>query len=100
MELEDSQWTTVKRRCARSLNSLERNRQVNKEFGHGNPALTREQVQVVQATTNELTDAQKQNYQRQHQVITWRSSSSSSRGEGPSKPKGKGIDLQEWGMSI
>ena len=54
-DLEDGQWTTVRRRRARSLNSLERNPQVNRDIGCRNQTLTKEQVQVVQAAANELT---------------------------------------------
>ena len=96
-DLEDGQWTTVRRRRARSLNSLERGPQVNRDIGRGNQTFTKEQVQVVQAAANELTNAQRQKYQRRHKIVARRSNSSSSRGEGPSEPKGKGIDPREWG---
>ena len=94
---EDGQWTTVKRRRVRSLSSIGRTHRINNSDNNGRQALTKEQVHVVQAATNELTNAQKQNYQRRHKAVARKNSTSPSRGEGPSEKKGKGIDPREWG---
>ena len=91
---EDGQWTTVRRRRARSLSSLGA-REMNQPGNYERRNLTKEQVQVVQTATNELTDAQMKNYQRRYKVMN--NDYSPSRGEGPSEPKGKGIDPREWG---
>jgi hypothetical protein len=85
--VEYSNWTTVKRRRARSEGSLPDKR-----------PLTSEQTQAVLKAVGGLTHEQKQKIlRRQEKVRPRRDSSISSRGEGPSKPKGKTIDPREWG---
>ena len=85
---EDSHWTTVvpcKRACSHG------------SLGNKRP-LTTEQAQMVRLATENLTQEQMHHLQRrQEKVRPRRGSSVSSRGEGPSKPKGKGIDPREWG---
>jgi hypothetical protein len=71
------QWTTVKRRRARSLGSHE-------------PVLAKKADTAATTQKQVLKEKQKRvTHQREH--------SSSSRGEGASNPKGKGIDPREWG---
>ena len=86
-EDDESQWTTVvKRRRARSLSEAPRG------------PLTAEQTQTVRIATEGMNREQKERIQRrQEKVQPRRDSSVSSRGEGPSKPKGKMIDPREWG---
>jgi len=84
---ENNTWITVKRRRARSMSSLERTRK-----------LTGEQKQTVKEASKRLTHEQKkQIHRRQEKVQARRDGSISLRGEGPSQPKGKTIDLREWG---
>ena len=86
-KVEYSSWTTVKRRRARSEGSLQYKK-----------PLTSEQTQAVKKAAEGLTSEQKQKIlRRQEKVRSRRDSSESSRGEGPSRPKGKGIDPREWG---
>ena len=86
-KIEDVPWTTIQRKRARSLDSFENRRQ-----------LTKEQAKAIKEATEKMTAGQKQQFQRrQERVRPRRDSSVSSRGEGPSKPKGKGIDPREWG---
>ena len=82
-----SNWTTVQRKRAHSEGSLK-----NKI------PLTSEQAHVVQMAAESMTAEQKRNIRRrQDKVRPQRDSSLSSRGEGPSKQKNKGIDPREWG---
>jgi hypothetical protein len=98
---EDSTWTTVRRRRARSLGALERVRKDMLARRTGTiigGRLTGDQVQTVETAVNNLTGSQKKTIQRrQKQVNTYRGSSVSSREEGPSRPKGKGFDPRNWG---
>ena len=92
----DEPWTTVRRRRARSLESLDPIRSYSGSLSAKD--LTPDQVRMVQAATENLTNNQKRVLSnRQRKVAHQRMSSSSSRGEGPSKPKGKGVDPREWG---
>ena len=85
---EYARWTRVQHKRARSDSSL-----LNKT-----KSLTSEQRNVVKKAAENLTKEQKQKFQKRHaNVRPRRDSSVSSRGEGPSKPKGKGIDPREWG---
>ena len=88
----DTQWTTVKCQWACSLGSIER---VNKTHSknHGIDKLTLEQTQVIEKATSTLTEDQKRMLEKRKRNLTHkRQQSSSSRGEGPSKQKGKGIE--------
>ena len=101
-ELESNEpeapWTTVQRRRARSLSSLDRNQTIRKKDGGVKPELTREQVKAVKEAATKLTAQQKETLRRrQRKVPVARRESVSSRGEGPSEPKGKGPDPMEWG---
>ena len=87
-KIEYIPWTTVQRRRARSLESFENKKRL----------LTSEQNQAVKKAAENMTADQKQQVQRrQEKVQPRRKSSVTSQGEGPSKPKGKGIDPREWG---
>jgi RNase H-like domain found in reverse transcriptase/Reverse transcriptase (RNA-dependent DNA polymerase)/Integrase zinc binding domain/Retroviral aspartyl protease/Zinc knuckle len=70
-------WTTVRRRRARSL-----------ETNEGVPAME---------AADMMTAKQKKALKEKQKVITHQDDSSPSRGEGASRPKGKGIDPREWG---
>ena len=84
---EEAPWTTVQRRRTRSPIAFK----VQKP-------LTSEQVQAVRRATEGMTDEQRQQVlRRQEKIQPRRGSSTSSRGEGPSRPKGKVIDPREWG---
>jgi hypothetical protein len=94
---EGACWTTVKRRRARSLGSLERG-QKNYSGSASNGKLTTAQAQAVKVAAGYLTESQKRTIQRrQERVSNHRDNSFSSRGEGPARPKGKTIDPKEWG---
>jgi hypothetical protein len=57
-----------------------------------------DQVQAINAASNALTeDKRKVMRERQKKMARLRKNSTSSREEGPSKPKGKGVDPREWG---
>ena len=84
-EREEVPWTTVNRRSARSRSA---NRTV----------LTAEQSQTVKMAAAGLTKEQQAALQRrQEKMRPRRASAASSRGEGPSRPKGKGPDPLDWG---
>ena len=88
-KVEDSHWTTVVHRCA--WESFEKSLRNIKH-------LTAKQLDTVSKATTDMTTAQKQKIQQwQEKVRPRRESSSLTWGEGPSKPKEKGIDPQEWG---
>ena len=93
---EDTEWTTVRHRQAHSLNSLE---PIRSHSGNDSAkGLTIDQIKTVKAATNTLTDGQKRAIrERQKSLSHHRRDSVSSRGEGTSKPKSKGIDPREWG---
>ena len=83
----DSHWTTVQCRHTRSHSSLPDKR-----------TITHEQVKAFDLATERMTHEQKQQIKRrQEKVQPQREDSVSSRGEGPSDPKGKMTDLREWG---
>lgn len=83
----DSHWTMVQRRRTRSQGSIPDKRTV-----------TREQVKAIELATKWMTRKQRQQVERRHKKVqTKRKDSVSSQGEGPSEPKGKGIDPREWG---
>ncbi len=94
----DLLWTTVRRRRARSLESFEPVRKSSSESGE-RKGLTRDQIQTVKAAADTLTEGQKDAIRDRQKRVTHhkRDPSSSSRGEGTSRPKGKGIDPREWG---
>lgn len=84
---EYARWTRVQHKHARSDGSLP-----NKT-----KSLTSEQRNIVDLAAGKLTREQQQKFQKHHtNVRPRRDSLLSSRGEGPSKPKGKGIDPREW----
>src|SRR5882762_4974320 len=56
---EDAPWTTVQRRRTRSLGSLDRVRNLNHSGDSGAKGLTLDQIQVVNAATNALTNSQR-----------------------------------------
>ena len=81
--IEGIPWTTVQHKRARSLDSFENKRR----------QLTTEQTKAIKMATENMAAGQKQQIQRrQEKVHPRRESSVSSRGEGTSKPKEKGID--------
>jgi hypothetical protein len=80
------EWTMVRRR--HSLGSFRENEK---------RPLTSEQKKVVSMAKDSLTAEQKQKIQLQQKKVRKRDNSSSSRGEGPSEPKRKAKDPQEWG---
>ena len=85
--VEYSNWTTVKRRRARSEGSL-RNKY----------PLPNEEMRTVKKAPEGLTTGKRQTAPRhQEKARPRRDTSVSSRGEGPSRPKGKGTDPREWG---
>ena len=80
-------WTTVTRKRAHSEGSLPIKR-----------PLTSEQTKAVKKATEGMTAEQKEMIRRrQNKVRPRQDDSVSSRGEGPSKNKGKTIDPREWG---
>ena len=84
---EYARWTKVQHKRARSDSALP-----NKK------PLTTEQKKLVDLAAERLTKEQQRKFQkRQKNVRPRRGSSTSSRGEGPSRPKGKTIDPREWG---
>ena len=93
-----SEWTTVRRRRARSLNSLNENRSLGREGITSSRELTEEQSQAVKAATTNMTTPQREMVsRRQRKVPVRRGSPTPSREEGTSRKKGKGIDPREWG---
>jgi hypothetical protein len=87
-KIESVPWTTIQRKRARSLDSFENKRR----------QLTHEQTKAIKEATEKMTAGQKQQIQRRQEKVRPRQDSSvSSRGEGPSRPKGKGVDPLEWG---
>ncbi|KAF8804895.1 hypothetical protein BYT27DRAFT_7243553 [Phlegmacium glaucopus] len=95
---EDTPWTTVRRRRAHSLGSLDRARKNSRDDNLWAKKLTVEQMQAIRAAAKALTGKQRQQIHRhQENTRAGRDSSLSSRGEGPSDPKGKRIDPKEWG---
>ena len=85
----ESTWTTVERRRAHSRSSSRQ----------GDPLLTREQAQSIQMAMQGMTTEQRQTMQRrQEKTKLRRNSSLSSRGEGPSRPKGKTADFGNYGQ--
>jgi hypothetical protein len=91
-------WITVSRRRAHSLTSLNKTRKVSQGLRQPTNLLTVEQALAIQAAAEGLTSQQKETLRRrQKKVSADRDHSISSRGEGPSRPTGKGIDPREWG---
>ena len=92
------EWTTVKRRRARSLDSLNENRSLGREGMTSSRELTEEQSQVVKAATTNMTTPQREIVSRRLKKVPVRKGSPTpSREEGTSRKKGKGIDPREWG---
>ena len=99
MKEKDLPWTTVNRRCARSLDLPSEGRVPKGRDMIPNRKLTREQAQAVETATTNMTTPQKEVLcRRQKKIVSARKGSPTpSQGEGLSKRKGKGIDPQEWG---
>ena len=98
MKEKISEWTTVRRRRARSLSSLNENCSLGREGMTSSRELTEEQSQVVKAATTNMTTPQREMVsRRQKKVPVRRGSPTPSQEEGPSRKKGKGIDPWEWG---
>ena len=96
-EPEEPSWTTVKRRRVRSLDSSDLAKESQLE-SKGQRGLTRDQVQTVKVAAEAMTKSQKTLVDNRNKKIPHRrGDSSSSREEGPSRRKGKGIDPREWG---
>ena len=95
---DESLWTTVKRRRAQSHSPLKKTQIFTKRNRDNQGKLTLEQVQAVNIATTRMTKQQKEMLLcRQNKIPVKQDSSASSRGEGLSRPKGKGIDPKEWG---
>ena len=96
-EAEDDQWTTVKHRRVRSLESTDINQRDHVSISHPS-ALTREQVRVVKTAVSKLTELEMRAIQhRQDKVAAHREPSVSSREEEAPNRKGKTIDPRNWG---
>ena len=96
-EPEEPSWTTVKRRRAHSLDSSDLAKET-RLVKKGLRGLSKEQTQTVNAAAEAMTKSQKDIVEKINKNIPHRrGNSSSSRGEGPSRRKGKGIDPREWG---
>lgn len=91
---EEQQWITVSRRRAHSLDSGPRIHRISREKKETRTkGLTKEQNQAVKAAVLTMNREQNELVQRRQEKVTAnRGNSSPSRGEGPSRPKGKGID--------
>ena len=95
---DETPWTTVKRRRAHSMSSLERARVLSKKNSGSKKPLTDEQAEAVKKAASSLTTQQKEILRRRRERLPFDpDESESSREEGPSKDKGKGIDPREWG---
>jgi hypothetical protein len=104
-DMEDATWTTVRRRRARSLGSIERTRSNLPSRNTGQAReLTRDQAQVVDTATSRLTESQRKVIERRQEKMGAPTTahfrpegSDYSQEEGPSRPKGKGVDPRNWG---
>ena len=94
---EGQGWTTVKRRCARSLSLLPRTKKSSIEGIHTSTLLTTEQRNTVKAAAEALSPQQKQQIQQWNLKLTTWQDFTSLTGEGQAQNKGKTIDSQEWG---
>ena len=96
-------WTKVVHRRSRSLDSLRKNKMTVKKVKvvmSRDNGLTAEQDTVVNEAENLLTSAQKEQLSRRYEKVQRKTAPrdrSESRGEGPSNPKGKGVDPRNWG---
>ena len=96
-DLEEPSWTTVRRRRARRLDSSDLAKKSHLE-SKGQRGLTNDQAQTVKAVAEAMTKSQRTLVDNITKKLPHRrGNSSSSRGEGPSHRKGKGIDPKEWG---
>ncbi|EIW62205.1 uncharacterized protein TRAVEDRAFT_45041 [Trametes versicolor FP-101664 SS1] len=97
-EEEGAPWIEVRRR-RRSTGSLP----VDRTPVARKAPLTAAQTQAVQAAENAISAADRERIERRTQLVRNHSqtslSSDSSRGEGPSKDKGKAVDARNWGAS-
>ncbi|KAF8875585.1 hypothetical protein BD779DRAFT_1476020 [Infundibulicybe gibba] len=102
-EANEEDWTVVRPRRTRSLDSLRgrgrRLRRKSLQKGSSPSPPNNERKQAFKAAENQPTPAEKNRIQLRFARIRKPSASQStdSRGEGPSQPKGKGIDPREWG---
>jgi hypothetical protein len=99
---EATTWTTIERRRARSLSSLENTRvpPSRRPPVPTTAALTTEQKKAVNVAAGNLTSQQRRQFLKRHTKVAARTrdhSPSSNRGEGTSRLKNKTIDLGEWG---
>ena len=90
-------WIKVTRRRARSLDSVTRAPPVSREHDTRKNTLTTEQARTVQTAEGALTAEQSELVRRRYDNTALRPEKSLSRGEGPSRSKGKGRDLRNWG---
>jgi hypothetical protein len=94
---KEEPWTTVRRRRAHSLSSLDKARNMRRKVTLKEKGLTKEQVQTVDAASNNLTADQREILHRRQKKVPIERDGSTSQEEGASKNKGKGIDPREWG---
>ena len=95
---EDPPWTTVERRRARSLSSINGTQKPSLDKVSSAKHFTSEQKYVLRTAAATLTDERQQQSQHRPEKVRVRHDMSlSSRGKGPSKAKGKTIDPGEWG---
>jgi hypothetical protein len=94
---DDRPWTTVGRRRAISLDSIPRGPVSNRGKDTLAVPLTKEQTQTVNAAVSSMNAEQSNLLKKRLQNVSSSRDKSASRGEGPSEPKGKGIDPREWG---
>ena len=91
-------WTVVQPRRSRSLDSLPINKNVGTLPKKATKASGRPAPDpVIEAAKSGLTSEQRAQYQRRKMAVRSRATSTSSQGEGPSQPKGKGVDPRNWG---
>ena len=94
----DFPWTTVKCRHVRSHSPLSEAQILSRRNSKLNRKITVEQARAIRITTSNMTAQQKEIlHRRKNNVPVLRDSSLSSQGEGPSRPKGKGVDPHKWG---
>ncbi|KAH9846270.1 hypothetical protein C2E23DRAFT_864143 [Lenzites betulinus] len=93
-------WKTVVRRRTRSVGSLPRNSRLTSATPTS--ALTAAQQAAVRVAETRLTNTEREHVGRRMQIVaaaSARDDSSSSRGQGPSRDKGKTIDARNWGAA-
>lgn len=94
-------WTTVVRRRARSTGSMPLNSE-RATPSHREPTLSAAQRAAVMNAEANMTNTERERVGRRMtriEATTRQSTSSSSRGEGPSRDKGKAVDARNWGAA-